>query len=90
MLEVREMTLQDFKERLDGNLDLATRIQELCWGIDDSEVKNSLDRPASIGLEDRFLPITSGSEARDKMQWLLNRLCLLIHEDGRLPQVCKG
>ena len=53
VLEVREMTLQDFKERLAGNLDLATRIQELCWGIDDSEVKNSLDRPASIGLEDR-------------------------------------
>ena len=40
-------------------------------------------------IPDRFLPITSGSEARDKMQWLLNRLCLLIHEDGRLPQVCK-
>ena len=49
----------------------------------------SLERPASIGLEDRFLPLTTSEEVKDKMQWLVNRLSLLLHEDGRLPQTLK-
>ena len=67
---------------------MAKRIHELSHGIDTSEVKIT-GKPLSIGLEDRFMKISEKSECFDKLKWLLRRLAILVHEDGRVPQVIK-
>ena len=69
--------------------DIALKIQQLCEGIDYSVVKESNDKPLSIGLEDRFRPLSSEVEVEGKMIWLLNRLAKLLQEDGRLPRTFK-
>jgi len=43
----------------------------------------------SIGLEDRFKGLYTREECVKKLEWLLDRLSLLLHEDGRLPSVIK-
>ena len=80
-----EKLLQIFPE----SPDLAAKIRLLSEGIDDSIVKESYDKPLSIGLEDRFRPLVSEVEVEDKLKWLLNRLKKLLDEDGRLPKTFK-
>jgi len=62
----------------------ADTIKGLSWGHDPSEVKMS-GRPASVGLEDRFMGIYNKEESREKLRWLLGRLVQLLAEDGRKP-----
>jgi len=66
----------------------AKRILELCRGEDTSEVRMS-GAPKSIGLEDRFKGLYTRKECIEKLEWLLDRLSILLHEDGRLPTVIK-
>jgi len=66
----------------------AQKIRDLSFGIDNAPVKQT-GQPLSIGLEDRFKMISTKEECLVKLKWLLQRLCILIHEDGRLPQVLK-
>ena len=80
-----EKLLQIFPE----SPDFAMKIRLLSEGIDDSIVKESYDKPLSIGLEDRFRPFVSEVEVEDKLKWLLNRLKKLLDEDGRLPKTFK-
>lgn len=68
--------------------DKATFIQNLCNGIDNSPVKSS-GKPQSIGLEDSCKNITAISEVKDKLNQLLNRLMILVSEDGRIPRTIK-
>jgi DNA polymerase iota len=66
-----------------GN-DMAIKIKKLCYGIDDSPVKQT-GKPQSIGLEDGFMKICLESEVRDKLYTLLQRLLKLLFQDGRIP-----
>ena len=65
------------------------RVKKLCEGIDNSIVKDSNDKPLSIGLEDRFKCITTKIDVEKKMRWLLRRLNNLLIEDGRTPRTLK-
>lgn len=64
------------------------KLQLLSRGIDPSPVKLT-GKPLSIGLEDRFRCISSKSECEEKVKWLLQRLALLLFDDGRQPQTIK-
>jgi len=66
----------------------AETMKQLCFGIDSSDVKMS-GRPASVGLEDRFVGIYTKQECREKLVWLLGRLVQLLVEDGRKPSNIK-
>ena len=67
---------------------VASKILNFCSGIDDSAVVMS--QPAkSIGVEDRFKGINKRDQCVTHLEWLFDRLCLLIHEDGRMPTVIK-
>ena len=84
--DLQNVTLDKLRSICDPSL--AKRIYELSHGIDTSEVKKT-GKPLSIGLEDRFMKISEKSECFDKLKWLLKRLAILVHEDGRVPQVIK-
>ena len=66
----------------------AARLIDLSFGRDPAPVKMSTP-PQSIGLEDRFLPLQTEEECRDKLKWLLGRLVKLLAEDGRTPATIK-
>ncbi|GJQ66744.1 hypothetical protein Trydic_g4684 [Trypoxylus dichotomus] len=66
----------------------ANVMQSLCNGIDNTPVKSS-GKPISIGLEDSCRNITAIGEVRDKLNQLLNRLMILVSEDGRIPRTIK-
>ena len=84
--DLQNVTLDKLRSICDPSM--AKRICELSHGIDTSEVKKT-GKPLSIGLEDRFMKISEKSECFDKLKWLLRRLAILVHEDGRVPQVIK-
>eukprot|EP00088_Acartia_fossae_P009496 TRINITY_DN14612_c0_g1_i13.p1 TRINITY_DN14612_c0_g1~~TRINITY_DN14612_c0_g1_i13.p1 ORF type:complete len:401 (-),score=76.80 TRINITY_DN14612_c0_g1_i13:220-1335(-) len=46
-------------------------------------------RPQSLGLEDRFMGLYTEAECKEKLSWLLDRLVLLLVEDGRKPTLIK-
>jgi len=60
----------------------------LAWGRDDAPVKMS-GKVGVIGLEDRFMGIYDKEGIRDKLVWLLNRLSVLLGEDGRKATTVK-
>jgi DNA polymerase iota len=66
----------------------AKRIRDLSFGVDPSAVRQS-GRVQTIGLEDRFKKISTESECREKLRWLLGRLAKLVAEDGRIPRTIK-
>ncbi|KRT80664.1 hypothetical protein AMK59_5676 [Oryctes borbonicus] len=66
----------------------AKLIQNLSNGIDNSPVKSS-GKPTSIGLEDSCRNITAIGEVKDKLNQLMNRLMVLVSEDGRIPRTIK-
>jgi len=68
--------------------DTSKRVLGLSFGEDSSPVKQSA-AAKSIGLEDRFKGLYTREECVRKLEWLLDRLSLLLHEDGRLPSVIK-
>ncbi|RZC32611.1 IMS and/or HHH 5 domain containing protein [Asbolus verrucosus] len=68
--------------------DKARIIHNFSYGIDKSQVKPT-GKPQSIGLEDSCKSISVEKEVRNKLEQLLNRLLLLVAEDGRIPKTIK-
>ncbi|CAK1551007.1 unnamed protein product [Leptosia nina] len=64
--------------------DMAVRLKNLCFGEDNTPVKQT-GRPQSIGLEDSFKTVSVRSEVEEKFSALLQRLLMLVREDGRIP-----
>jgi len=62
----------------------AEAVKQLVWGKDDREVKMT-ERPASVGLEERYEGIQSKEAGREKLGGLLVRLVDLLKQDGRKP-----
>lgn len=68
--------------------DNALRLKKLSFGIDNLPVKQS-GKPQSIGLEDGFRRVSLESEVKDKFSLLLQKLMVLLSEDGRVPSAVK-
>ncbi|CAG9827307.1 unnamed protein product [Diabrotica balteata] len=66
----------------------AKLVQTLSFGIDETIVKSS-GKPQSIGIEDSCRALSAEKEVREKLEHLLNRLIILLVEDGRLPKTIK-
>lgn len=64
--------------------DMAVRLKKLSFGEDNTPVKQS-GKPLSIGLEDSFKTVSVKSEVEEKFTALLQRLLVLVKEDGRIP-----
>lgn len=64
--------------------DMAVRLKNLSLGEDNTPVKQT-GKPQSIGLEDSFKIVSVRSEVEDKFSALLQRLLVLVREDGRIP-----
>lgn len=89
VISIRDLQNFDF-ERLKSTFgeEKANLIHNLSNGIDNSLVKSS-GKPHSIGLEDSCRNITAIGEVKDKLNQLLNRLMILVSEDGRIPRTIK-
>lgn len=69
-------------------IEKAKTIYDLSFGIDKSCVK-ATGKPNSIGIEDSCKVISAESEVKEKFQQLLQRLLILVSEDGRKPKTIK-
>ena len=87
--DVLDISYKEILQLFPDSPDTGIRVKELCEGIDNSIVKDSNDKPLSIGLEDRFKYITTKIDVEKKMRWLLRRLNNLLIEDGRTPRTLK-
>lgn len=80
--DLQKTSLEVLMKNFSG--DMAIRLKSLCVGEDKTPVKQS-GRPQSIGLEDSFKTVSLKSEVEDKFSALLQRLLVLVREDGRIP-----
>ncbi|CAH2094321.1 unnamed protein product [Euphydryas editha] len=80
--DLQEVSLDVLKKHFSG--DMAVRLKCLSVGEDNTPVKQS-GRPQSIGLEDSFKTVSVKSEVEEKFLALLQRLLILVREDGRIP-----
>ncbi|XP_047536814.1 DNA polymerase iota [Vanessa atalanta] len=80
--DLQEVSLDVLKKHFSG--DMAVRLKSLSAGEDNTPVKQS-GRPQSIGLEDSFKTVSVKSEVEEKFGALLQRLLILVREDGRIP-----
>ncbi|XP_011555941.3 DNA polymerase iota [Plutella xylostella] len=64
--------------------DMAVRLKKLSFGEDNTPLKQT-GRPLSIGLEDSFKTVSVKSEVEERFSALLQRLIVLVREDGRIP-----
>ncbi|XP_013147791.1 PREDICTED: DNA polymerase iota [Papilio polytes] len=64
--------------------DMAVRLKNLSLGEDNTPVKQT-GKPQSIGLEDSFKTVSVKSEVEERFITLLQRLLVLVREDGRIP-----
>lgn len=87
--DVLDISYKEILQLFPDSPDTGIRVKKLCEGIDNSIVKDSNDKPLSIGLEDRFKCITTKIDVEKKMRWLLRRLNNLLIEDGRTPRTLK-
>lgn len=69
-------------------VDNAVRLKRLSFGIDNLPVKQS-GKPHTISLEDGCRKVNLESEVRSKFSVLLQRLMVLLNEDGRVPCAVK-
>ncbi|XP_023012837.1 DNA polymerase iota [Leptinotarsa decemlineata] len=87
-------TVQDLQStnisKLSGLLgpEKAKQVYDLSFGIDRILVKSS-GKPQSIGIEDSCKSISAETEVKEKLVQLLNRLLVLVAEDGRIPRTIK-
>ncbi|VVC88374.1 unnamed protein product [Leptidea sinapis] len=80
--DLQEVPLDVIKEYFSS--DMAVRLKNLSMGEDNTPVRQS-GRPQSIGLEDSFKTVSVKSEVEEKFTALLQRLLILVGEDGRIP-----
>lgn len=80
--DLQTVTPEVLREHFSG--DMAVRLRKLSFGEDNTPVKQS-GKPLSIGLEDSFKTVSVRSEVEEKFTALLQRLLVLVREDGRIP-----
>ncbi|XP_053613630.1 DNA polymerase iota [Plodia interpunctella] len=80
--DLQEVPLEVLKNNFSS--DMAVRLKHLSLGEDNTPVKQT-GKPQSIGLEDSFKTVSVKSEVEDKFSALLQRLLVLVREDGRIP-----
>lgn len=80
--DLQEASMEVLKKHFSS--DMAVRLKSLSLGEDITPVKQT-GRPQSIGLEDSFKTVSVKSEVEDKFSALLQRLLVLVREDGRIP-----
>ncbi|XP_013183089.2 DNA polymerase iota [Amyelois transitella] len=80
--DLQEVALEVLKKNFSS--DMAVRLKHLSLGEDNTPVKQT-GKPQSIGLEDSFKTVSLKSEVEDKFSALLQRLLVLVREDGRIP-----
>ncbi|CAH0689999.1 unnamed protein product [Spodoptera exigua] len=80
--DLQEASLDVLKKHFSS--DMAVRLKSLSIGEDNTPVKQT-GKPQSIGLEDSFKIVSVRSEVEDKFTALLQRLLVLVREDGRIP-----
>lgn len=80
--DLQQASLEVLKKNFSS--DMAIRLKTLSVGEDSTPVKQT-GKPQSIGLEDSFKTVSVKSEVEDKFSALLQRLLVLVREDGRIP-----
>ncbi|XP_075982647.1 DNA polymerase iota [Anticarsia gemmatalis] len=80
--DLQEVSVDVLKKHFSS--DMAVRLKGLSLGEDNTPVKQT-GKPQSIGLEDSFKIVSVKSEVEDKFTALLQRLLVLVREDGRIP-----
>lgn len=80
--DLQQASLELLKKNFSS--DMAVRLKNLSVGEDNTPVKQT-GKPQSIGLEDSFKTVSVKSEVEDKFYALLQRLLVLVREDGRIP-----
>lgn len=80
--DLQEVSVDVLKKHFSS--DMAVRLKSLSLGEDNTPVKQT-GKPQSIGLEDSFKIVSVKSEVEDKFSALLQRLLVLVREDGRIP-----
>ncbi|XP_032521168.1 DNA polymerase iota [Danaus plexippus] len=80
--DLQEVSIEVLKKHFSS--DMAVRLKNLSVGEDNTPIKQT-GRPQSIGLEDSFKTVSVKSEVEEKFQALLQRLLILVREDGRIP-----
>ncbi|XP_038206524.1 DNA polymerase iota [Zerene cesonia] len=80
--DLQQVSLDVLKKHFSS--DMAVRLKNLSLGEDNTPVKQT-GRPQSIGLEDSFKTVSVKSEVEEKFSALLQRLLILVREDGRIP-----
>ncbi|XP_045502766.1 DNA polymerase iota [Colias croceus] len=80
--DLQQVSLDVLKKHFSS--DMAVRLKNLSLGEDNTPVKQT-GRPQSIGLEDSFKTVSVKSEVEEKFTALLQRLLILVREDGRIP-----
>lgn len=82
VIDLQEIDPEVLKKHFSA--DMAVRLKKLSFGDDNTPVKQS-GKPLSIGLEDSFKTVSVKSEVEEKFSALLQRLLVLVREDGRIP-----
>lgn len=80
--DLQQASLEVLKKHFSS--DMAVRLKNLALGEDNTPVKQT-GKPQSIGLEDSFRTVSVKSEVEEKFGALLQRLLILVKEDGRIP-----
>lgn len=80
--DLQQASLEVLKKNFSS--DMAVRLKNLSVGEDNTPVKQT-GKPQSIGLEDSFKTVSVKSEVEDRFSALLQRLLVLVREDGRIP-----
>ncbi|CAG9789100.1 unnamed protein product [Diatraea saccharalis] len=80
--DLQKVSIEVLKKNFSS--DMAIRLKSLSLGEDNTPVKQT-GKPLSIGLEDSFKTVSVKSEVEDKISALLQRLLVLVREDGRIP-----
>ncbi|XP_041969832.1 DNA polymerase iota [Aricia agestis] len=80
--DLQQVSMELLKKHFSA--DMAVRLKTLSLGEDNTPVKQT-GRPQSIGLEDSFKTVSVKSEVEEKFAALLQRLLILVREDGRIP-----
>lgn len=80
--DLQQVSIEVLKKHFSS--DMAVRLKSLSIGEDNTPVKQT-GKPQSIGLEDSFKTVSVKSEVEEKFEALLQRLLILVREDGRIP-----
>uniref|UniRef100_A0A1B6CDJ9 UmuC domain-containing protein n=1 Tax=Clastoptera arizonana TaxID=38151 RepID=A0A1B6CDJ9_9HEMI len=84
--DIQNCSLHELEKQLGKSV--SEWIVKSSFGIDDSIVKTS-GKPQTLSIEDAVIKISTITEIEDKFINLIERLLILVREDGRLPTTLK-